>query len=251
MGKLQDKVVIITGGAGGIGSGMAKAMVKEGAIVAIVDLNEETGKAMEKELQQFSPKSMFLQANLMDRANLPKIIDTVVANYGKLDVLVNNAHASKQVTLEETTQADLDLSFGTGFYPTFHLMQAALPHLKESKGNIINFASGAGLLGHETQGAYAAAKEAIRGISRVAANEWGRFGINVNIISPIANSPGVQAWAKAQPEYYEDVKNKIPLGRFGDVEEDIGRVAVFLASEDSQYITGQTIMVDGGSVMLR
>ena len=250
MGKLQDKVVIITGGAGGIGSGMAKAMVKEGAIVAIVDLNEETGKAMEKELQQISPKSMFLQANLMDRANLHKIIDTVVEKYGKLDVLVNNAHASKQVTIEETTQADLDLSFDTGFYPTFYLMQAALPHLKETKGNIINFASGAGLAGHETQGAYAAAKEAIRGISRVAANEWGRFGINVNLISPIANSPGVQAWAKAQPEYYEAVRSKIPMGRFGDVEEDIGRVAVFLASEDSQYITGQTLMVDGGSIML-
>ncbi|MGN4127970.1 SDR family NAD(P)-dependent oxidoreductase [Lysinibacillus sphaericus] len=231
MGKLQDKVVIITGGAGGIGSGMAKAMVKEGAIVTIVDLNEETGKAMEKELQQISPKSMFLQANLTEREHLPKIIDTVVAKYGKLDVLVNNAHASKQV-------------------PTFYLMQAALPHLKESKGNIINFASGAGLAGHETQGAYAAAKEAIRGLSRVAANEWGRFGINVNLISPIANSPGVQAWAKAQPEYYEAVKNKIPMGRFGDVEQDIGRVAVFLASEDSQYITGQTLMVDGGSIML-
>jgi len=251
MGKLQDKVVIITGGAGGIGSGMAKAMVKEGAIVAIVDLNEETGKAMEKELQQISPKSMFLQANLMDRANLHKIIDTVVEKYGKLDVLVNNAHASKQASIENTTQADLDLSFDTGFYPTFYLMQAALPHLKETKGNVINFASGAGLAGHETQGAYAAAKEAIRGISRVAANEWGRFGINVNLISPIANSPGVQAWAKAQPEYYEEVKNKIPMGRFGDVEDDIGRVAVFLACEDSQYITGQTIMVDGGSLMLR
>ncbi|MET4559558.1 NAD(P)-dependent dehydrogenase (short-subunit alcohol dehydrogenase family) [Lysinibacillus parviboronicapiens] len=104
---------------------------------------------------------------------------------------------------------------------------------------MINFASGAGLAGHDTQGAYAAAKEAIRGLSRVAANEWGRFGINVNLISPIANSPGVQAWAKAQPEYYEAVKNKIPMGRFGNVEQDIGRVAVFLASEDSQYITGQ------------
>ncbi|MER2090884.1 MAG: SDR family oxidoreductase [Sporosarcina sp.] len=251
MSKLQDKVVIITGGAGGIGSGIAKAMVKEGAIVAIVDLNEVTGKTMEKELQVVSPKSMFLQANLMDRENLGQIINTVVEKYGKLDVLVNNAHASKQATLEETTQADLDLSFGTGFYPTFYLMQAALPYLKESKGNVINFASGAGLAGHETQGAYAAAKEAIRGISRVAANEWGRFGINVNLISPIANSPGVQAWAKAQPEYYETVKSKIPMGRFGDVEEDIGRVAVFLASEDSRYITGQTIMVDGGSIMLR
>lgn len=224
--------------------------MKEGAIVTIVDLNEETGKAMEQELQQISPKSMFLQANLMEREDLPKIIDTVVAKYGKLDILVNNAHASKQATIEDTTQADLDLSFNTGFYPTFYLMQAALPHLKETKGNMINFASGAGLAGHDTQGAYAAAKGAIRGLSRVAANEWGRFGINANLISPIANSPGVQAWAKAQPEYYEAVKNKIPMGRFGDVEQDIGRVAVFLASEDSQYITGQTLMVDGGSIML-
>lgn len=251
MSKLQDKVVIITGGAGGIGFGMAKAMAKEGAIVAIVDVNEETGKASEKLLQEISPRSMFLKADLMDRENLPNIIKTIVDNYGKLDVLVNNAHASKQLMIENITQADLDLSFGTGFYPTFYLMQAALPYLKETKGNIINFASGAGLAGHETQGAYAAAKEAIRGISRVAANEWGRFGINVNIISPVANSEGVQAWAKAQPEYYEAVLSKIPMGRFGEVEEDIGRVAVFLASEDSRYITGQTMMVDGGSIMLR
>lgn len=251
MSKLQDKVVIITGGAGGIGFGMAKAMAKEGAIVAIVDVNEETGKASEKLLQEISPRSMFLKADLMDRENLPNIIKTIVDNYGKLDVLVNNAHASKQLMIENITQADLDLSFGTGFYPTFYLMQAALPYLKETKGNIINFASGAGLAGHETQGAYAAAKEAIRGISRVAANEWGRFGINVNIISPVANSEGVQAWAKAQPEYYEAVLSKIPMGRFGEVEEDIGRVAVFLSSEDSRYITGQTMMVDGGSIMLR
>lgn len=249
MSKLQDKVVIITGGAGGIGGGIAKAMVKEGAVVAIVDVNEEMGQAMEKELQAISPKSMFIKADLMDHKNLFKIVDTVVEKCGKLDVLVNNAHASRQLTIEETSQADLDLSFGTGFYPTFYLMQAALPHLKETKGSVINFASGAGIRGQVTQGAYAAAKEAIRGISRVAANEWGPFGVNVNIISPLANSPGVQAWAKAQPEYYEQVVNKIPLGRFGELEEDIGRVAVFLASEDSRYITGQTLMVDGGSVM--
>ncbi|QHS23419.1 SDR family oxidoreductase [Virgibacillus sp. MSP4-1] len=250
MGKLKNKIVVITGGAGGIGSGMAKAMVNEGAIVTIVDVNKESGESMEKELQAISPQSMFLQADLMDHDNLEQIISTVVNKYGKLDVLVNNAHASRQKTMEETTQSDLDLSFGTGFYPTFYLMKAALPYLKETKGNIINFASGAGLNGHKTQGAYAAAKEAIRGISRVAANEWGEFGINVNLISPIANSPGVEAWAKAQPQYYEAVKNNIPLGRFGDIEQDIGPVAVFLASDDSQYVTGQTIMVDGGSIML-
>ena len=249
--KLQDKVAIITGGAGGIGSGMALAMAKEGAKVVIIDVNEEQGNTMEQELQGISADSLFIKADLTDHANLKTVVETVVEKYGKLDVLVNNAHASRQTMFADVPTEELELSMNTGFYPTWYLMQAAYPYLKETKGNVINFASGAGLNGHETQAAYAAAKEAIRGISRVAANEWGRDGINVNIISPIADSPGVRAWAEAQPEYYEAVVSKIPMGRFGHVEEDIGRVAVFLASEDSQYITGQTIMVDGGSIQLR
>ena len=249
--KLQDKVAIITGGAGGIGSGMAMAMAKEGAIVIIIDLNEELGKNTERQLQAISPQSVFIQADLTDHANLKNIVENVVEKYGKLHILVNNAHVARQTMFAETPKEELDLSLNTGFFPTWYLMQAAYPYLKETKGNVINFASGAGLNGHETQAAYAAAKEAIRGVSRVAANEWGRDGINVNIICPVADSPGVRAWAEAQPEYYEAVRSKIPLGRFGHVEEDIGRVAVFLASEDSQYITGQTIMVDGGSIQLR
>ncbi len=156
---------------------------------------------------------------------MPKIIDTVIEKYGKLDVLVNNAHVAKQVTIELQHRLILIYHLEQDFIQPSILMQAALPYLKKTKGNVINFASGAGLQGHETQAAYVAAKEAIRGLSCVAANEWGRFGINVNIISPLANSPGVQAWAKAQPEYYEAVRSKTPLGRFGDVEQDIGRVA--------------------------
>lgn len=251
MNRLEGKIALITGGASGIGKGMAMSFVKEGAKVAIVDLNEEVGQQTVKELQEIQPDSYFIQANLAEHDKLQSIVATVIEKFGKLDILVNNAHASKRATIEELTQADLDLSFNTGFYPTFYLMQAALPYLKESKGKIINFASGAGINGDTTQGAYAAAKEAIRGISRVAANEFGPFGINVNIISPIANSPGVQQWAAAEPEYYQAMLAKIPLGRLGELEDDIGRVAVFLASEDSDYITGQTIMVDGGSIKLR
>jgi len=134
---------------------------------------------------------------------------------------------------------------------SLYLMQAAFPYLKETKGNIINFASGAGLSGQKTQTAYAAAKEAIRAISKVAANEWGEFGINVNIISPMASTPGVKAWAEAFPEMYQAALAQIPLGRWGDPENDIGPVAVFLASEDSNYMTGQTFMVDGGSIQIR
>lgn len=249
--RLKDKVTIITGGAGGIGRGMAMAYVKEGAKVAIVDLDKEAGEKVLKELQKYSPDSLFIQQYLTDRDKLSDIVEQVADKYGKIDILINNAHASKMASIEETTQADLDFSFNTGFYPTFYLMQAALPYLKETKGKIINFSSGAGINGHTNQGTYAAAKEAIRGISRVAANEFGPFGINVNIISPIAKSEGIMKWAEESPEYYENMLSGIPMGRLGDVEEDIGRTAVFLGSEDSDYITGQTIMVDGGSIKLR
>ncbi len=249
--KLQDKVAIITGGAGGIGMGMATAFVKEGAKVVIVDLNKEIGEQTVKQLKEHSPESMFIQADLSDHDKLGDIVKQVADQYGKLDILVNNAHASKMASIEETTQAELDFSFNTGFYPTFFLMQAALPYLKESQGKIINFASGAGLNGDVNQASYAAAKEAIRAVTRVAANEFGPFGINVNLISPIAKSPGMVQWAEENPEYYQGMLAKIPMRRLGEVESDIGRVAVFLASEDSDYITGQTIMVDGGSIKLR
>lgn len=249
--RLKDKAVIITGGAGGIGSGMARAMTKEGAKVAIVDLNEEEGNAVAAELQEISPDSIFIKADLTERERLHEIVDTVVEKYGKLDVLINNAHASRQVNFEDTTQKDMDFSFNTGFYPTFYLMQSAFPHLKESKGSVINFASGAGLEGQKTQTAYAAAKEAIRAISKVAANEWGEYGINVNIISPIAMTPGVEAWSKEHPETFEAIVSKVPMKRWGDPEKDIGPIAVFLASDDSNYMTGQTLMADGGSIQIR
>ncbi len=251
MKRLEGKIAIITGGAGGIGKGMATAFVKEGAKVVIIDLNEETGNQTIKELQQYQSESIFIQANLAEHEKLAGIVKDVADKYGKIDILVNNAHASRNVSFTDTTQKDLDLSFNTGFYPTFYFMQAALPYLKETQGKIINFASGAGINGDANQASYAAAKEAIRAITRVAANEFGPFGINVNIIAPIAKSPGMIQWAEEHPEYYEGMLSKIPLRRLGELEEDIGRVAVFLASEDSDYITGQTIMVDGGSIKLR
>ncbi|MBO0586972.1 SDR family oxidoreductase [Sporosarcina sp. E16_8] len=251
MMKLQDKVAIITGGAGGIGKGMATSFVKEGAKVVIVDLNGELGEQVIKELQVYQPESIFIQANLAEHDQLSEIVKKTVEKFGKLDILVNNAHASTNKPFEEITQADLDLSFNTGFYPTFYLMQAALPYLKETKGKIINFASGAGINGDANQASYAAAKEAIRAITRVTANEFGQFGINVNLIAPLADSPGIQQWAKEQPEAFKTMVSKIPLRRLGDLENDIGRAAVFLASADSDYITGQTLMVDGGITKLR
>lgn len=248
--KLQGKVGIITGSASGIGRGMALAMAKEGAHIAIVDVNEEKGKETLAEVNQYTEGLLFIK-DISIKENVYEIVDEVIKRFGRLDILVNNAHASRQAPFNETTLEMIDLSFGTGFYPTFHFMQAAYPELKKSQGKVINFASGAGIDGQVTQTSYAAAKEAIRAISRVAANEWGPEGINVNLISPIALTAGVEQWRENAPEMYEAMVNKIPLRRLGDPEQDIGRVAVFLASSDSDYITGQTFMVDGGSIKLR
>ncbi|MBD7939303.1 MULTISPECIES: SDR family NAD(P)-dependent oxidoreductase [Cytobacillus] len=247
--KLDGKVAIITGSASGIGRGMALALAKEGAHVAIVDVNEEKGKETLAEVNVHTEGMLFIK-DITVQENITQIVEEVVAKFGKLDILVNNAHVSKQVLFNETTQEHFDLSFNTGFYPTVRFMQAAYPELKKNEGKVINFASGAGIDGQVTQTAYAAAKEAIRAITRVTANEWGPDNININLISPIALTPGVEQWKQHAPEAYEAMVNKIPLRRLGDPENDIGKVAVFLASEDSNYITGQTILVDGGSIKL-
>lgn len=247
--RLKGKVGIVTGSASGIGKGIALAMAKEGAHIVIVDINEEKGKETLEAINQYTEGALLIK-DISKKENVDKIVTAVIERFGQLDILVNNAHASKQAPFVETSMDMFELSFGTGFYPTFHFMKAAYPYLKQTKGKVINFASGAGISGQPTQASYAAAKEAIRAISRVAANEWGPDGINVNLISPIARTEGVEAWRKSAPKLYDQMINNIPLRRLGDPEEDIGRTAVFLASEDAHYMTGQTLMVDGGSIKI-
>ena len=140
----------------------------------------------------------------------------------------------------------MDLALGTGLWATLLLMQAAHPHLVASGGSVINFGSGAGIEGQVTQGSYGAAKEAIRALSKVAASEWGPEGVRVNVICPFADSPGVQAWREHFPDTFNALIAKVPLRRIGDCEKEIGAAAVFLASDAAAYITGQTLMVDGG-----
>ncbi|MFF2015205.1 SDR family NAD(P)-dependent oxidoreductase [Paenibacillus sp. NPDC058177] len=250
MRKLENKVAIITGGASGVGNGIAKAFVKEGAKVVIVDYNEETGNQAIEDLKLLGPESIFIHADLADFSTHSRIVSRTIDVFGQLDILVNNAQASRVKPFMEITPADLELPFKTGFFPTFFLMQQAFPYLKETQGHIINFASGAGINGDLNQAAYAASKEAVRGLSRVVANEFGPHGIKVNVICPFANSPGVQQWAQHMPEHFEETLSKIPMRRVGDVEDDIGRAVVFFASDDSNYITGQTLMVDGGGCRL-
>ena len=250
MTRLDNKIAIVTGGAWGIGSGIVRAYVKENAKVVIADIAEEKGRTLSTELNKQGYETLFIKTDLSNKESLKSCVDQTIQTYGQIDILINNAHASRMNNFLDITEEDLDLSFNTGFYATFYLCQMVIPHLKETQGNIINFGSGAAVKGDKNQGSYVVAKEAIRGITRVIANEFGEFGINANVISPIAYSEGVDQWRKDNPEYYNQVIQGIPLQKFGDVEKDIGPVAVFLRSKDAQYITGQTVMVDGGSIKL-
>lgn len=248
MKTLENHVVIVTGGAAGIGGGISKELIERGAKVVIVDLNEEAGKKM---VDEFGDQVAFIKGDVSKKSIAEESVALAVTKFGGLTGLVNNAHASRQKPLMELTQEDWDLSFNTGFQATLNFMMAAYNELKKNGGSIVNFGSGAAMNGSLYQAAYAAAKEAIRGLSRVAATEWAADNIRVNVVSPIALTEGVKQWKSAFPEEYEKVINQIPLQRFGDPQKDIAPIVAFLLGKDSQFMTGQTLMADGGDIKLR
>lgn len=248
MKNLEGKVIIVTGGAAGIGGAMTTELTERGANVVAVDLNEDAGK----EKVASNPKQIvFLKGDISKESVAKEAVALAVSKFGKLTSVVNNAHASRQKPLLELTEADWELSMNTGLKGTLNFMKAAYPELKKTKGAIVNFGSGAGLLGQKNQGSYAAAKEAIRGLSRVAANEWAEEGIRVNVVCPLAFTEGVKQWKENFPEQYAEIIDKNPMHRFGDPQKDVAPIIAFLLSDDSQYMTGQTLMADGGDIKLR
>lgn len=242
--QLEDKVVIVTGGGAGIGGAISRVLARRGAKVVAVDIDVEAGAALEAE---FGGDVAFIQADVGLPESAERAARTAVERFGGLTGLVNNAHASRQAPFVDTTQDMWDLSFSTGFVATRNFMLAAYPYLTGSGGSIVNFGSGAALVGQPTQTTYAAAKEAIRGLSRVVANEWAKNDIRVNVVCPMAMTAGVAAWSTAAPELFQESLAKVPLGRFGDPEADVAPVVAFLLSDDARYMTGQTLMADGGA----
>lgn len=261
MGFLTGKTAIITGAGravladgrcGSIGYGIATAYAKEGANLVITGRNMKKLEEAKEELERlYGIKVLILQADISsgsdNEATATMVVEKAVETFGRIDVLINNAQASASgVTLADHTTEQFDLAMYSGLYAAFYYMKACYPHLKKTEGSVINFASGAGLFGNFGQCAYAAAKEGIRGLTRVAATEWGKDNINVNIVCPLAWTAKLEQFKNAYPDAFEKNVHMPPMGHFGDAELEIGRVCVQLAHPDFKFMTGETLTLEGG-----
>lgn len=261
MSFLKGKTALITGAGravlsdgrcGSIGYGIATAYAKEGANLVITGRNVKKLEDAKEELERlYGITVLTVQADVNagadNEAVVANVIQKTMDTFGRIDVLINNAQASASgVPLADHTTEQFDLALYSGLYAAFYYMKACYPHLKETKGTVINFASGAGLFGNFGQCAYAAAKEGIRGLTRVAATEWAKDGINVNIICPLAWTAQLENFEKAYPDAFKANVKMPPAGHYGDAELEIGRVCVQLASPDFKYMTGETITLEGG-----
>ena len=261
MSFLKGKTAIITGAGravlsdgrcGSIGYGIATAYAKEGANLVITGRNVKKLEDAKEELERLYGISVLtvqadVNAGADNEAVVANVVQKTIDTLGNIDVLINNAQASASgVPLADHTTEQFHLAVYSGLYAAFYYMKACYPHLKETKGTVINFASGAGLFGNFGQCAYAAAKEGIRGLTRVAATEWAKDGINVNIICPLAWTAQLEKFKQAYPDAYEKNVHIPPMGHLGDAELEIGRVCVQLASPDFKFMTGETITLEGG-----
>lgn len=245
-GGLAGRTAIVTGAGTGIGQGIAVAMAKQGANLVITGRTPETLADTVGRVEAAGGRVLVVEGSVADPAAAPRTVEAAVTMFGGLDVLVNNAHTfSPPLPLDQTPESDMRQHMESGFFGTFYFMQAAFPHMRERGGSIINFGSIAGVQGWPLFSPYAATKEAIRGLSRSAARDWGQYKIRVNVIVPSSHSKISGEYFSA-PGALEAFEKTIPLGYLGDPELDIGGVAVFLASDASRYVTGQTLHADGG-----
>lgn len=245
--SMRGHVAIVTGAAQGVGKGVATALLERGAAVLLVDIQDAALEATATELNAIGRVER-LVADLRDPDSAQRIAAAAADAFGAVHGLVNNAIATNEPkAFVDITTEDLALGYDVGPRATFLLMQAVHPLMvKQGGGSIVNLGSGTGTGGEPKWGGYAAAKEGIRGLSKVAALEWGRDNIRVNVICPFAESDGVKYWKSFAPKEYEKAVGRVPMKRIGDVRTDVGALVAFLLGSDATFITGQTIHVDGG-----
>ena len=248
MGRIEGKVAVVTGGGDGIGRAICRRFAAEGARVVIAEMNEQTGRESEAELLASGADATFIRTDVRVHDDNLAMIALAVERWGTVDILVNNAWGGGRIgRVENKTTELLAHGMDTTFYGPFWAMQAAFPHMRaQGWGRIVNMCSLNGVNAHMGTLEYNAAKEALRALTRTAAREWCRTGVTANVICPGAKTSAFRAWAAANPEMAAATEASHPMGRMGDPDDDIAPVALFLASDESRYVTGVTIFADGG-----
>ncbi len=251
--RLQDKVTLITGGAAGIGKATALRFAEEGAKVVICDVNEEAGAAL---LPDLGPAARFDKVNVADRKEVQAWVESVVTQYGRVDVLINNAGITRDALFVKMKDGELvkqmdesafDLVVLVNLKGVFNCTQAVTPFMiKQGGGVIVNASSVVGLYGNFGQTNYVATKAGVIGMTKVWARELGKFGIRVNAVAP--GFILTEMVAKMPENILADMKSHTPLGRLGD-PRDIANTYLWLASDEASYVHGATISVDGGIVI--
>jgi 3-oxoacyl-[acyl-carrier protein] reductase len=245
--RLKDKVALITGGARGIGRAIALAFAQEGADVIVADVNILEAQKTAADIEALGRKSLGIEMNVTDFTKVEEAINKILDKFTKVDILVNNAGITKDNLLLRMSEQEWDAVLSVNLKGAFNCIKAvSRPMLKQRQGKIVNIASIIGLIGNAGQANYSASKAGLIALTKTAAKELASRNINVNAVAP--GFIQTEMTAKLPEDIKEKMKGAIPLARFGS-PEDVAAVCVFLASGDSGYITGQTIVVDGGMVM--
>jgi len=251
--RLKDKVTLITGGAAGIGKATALRFAEEGAKVVICDVNEEAGKAL---LAELGPEARFYKVNVADRQEVQGWVDDVVAQYGQVNVLINNAGILRDglfvrvkdgQLVKQMEEAAWDAVINVNLKGVFNCTQAVTPYMiKQGGGVIVSASSVVGLYGNFGQTNYVATKAGVIGMTKVWARELGRYNIRVNAVAP---GFIMTEMVKQMPEnILNEMKSHTPLGRLGD-PRDIANAYLWLSSDEASFVSGATISVDGGIVV--
>lgn len=244
--KLEGKVALITGAGRGIGKAIAMSFAKEGADIAIWDVNTADAENTAKEIELLGRKAIGLQVDVTNFKLVEEGLNKILDKLGKVDILINNAGITKDNLLLRMSDMEWDAVLSVNLKGTFNCTKAvSRPMIKQRYGKIVNIASIIGIIGNPGQANYSASKAGIIALTKTAAKELGSRNINVNAVAP--GFIQTDMTAKLPEEIKQKMLSAIPLGKFGQPEE-VAQVCLFLASEDSSYITGQTIVIDGGMV---
>jgi NAD(P)-dependent dehydrogenase (short-subunit alcohol dehydrogenase family) len=252
VGRLADKVVIVTGAGQGVGEGIALAAAAEGANVVVAGRTLEKVERTAATIDDRGVRALAVKCDVRRRDEVDSCVAAALETFGRIDGLVNNAQMVALGPVLEITEKDARRTWESGYLGSLWFMQAAYPALAAARGSVVNLGTGSALRNDLPGFAlYAGTKEMIRTLTRMAALEWGPAGVRVNAVIPNAMSPGLEMWSEFAKEEFDKFVATIPLGRVGRLEEDVGRAVAFLLSEDAAYVTGSTLMVDGGQAYLR